>query len=322
MQAMHYAEARRLIESALAAGELPREQLARLYGLRGEVEAVLDGAEAGERDFRKALVLDERIAPTHDSPVMIVPFRRAQEWLRSSGGLQVELAPPPLVEEGTPGVVALRVGSDPLGMVDSARLFVRVGTGEWRRLVGLRAPLPEARAGETIELWAEVVDLAGDVLRSLGGPDSPLRIQVVAPRPRQVEPRRAAAASAIESASAIGSRSGPRPFETHPEAASPPARAPGKLARRRLLGAGIGLAVVSAVLLGAGLDLDLAAMNELDRLRLGCAPFCTSQQRSTLHLEEDLAGTALIAGGAALVASAVLLLVDWRLGRHGPAPAR
>src|SRR5690348_13105409 len=97
---LRYADARRMVDQALQAGGHDRAELAELYLLSGEIAAVLDGADAGEREFRKLLVIEPEQPLARRTPVFAAPFARAKEWVRANGQLaasaQVAPGPPPV----------------------------------------------------------------------------------------------------------------------------------------------------------------------------------------------------------------------------------
>jgi hypothetical protein len=170
---LRYGDARRLVDQALQEGRHERRELAELYLFAAEIASVLDGAEAGERDFRKLLVIDPEHPLQRRTPVFAEPFARAREWVRSNGQLEVAGT----VDAGPPIAVEVRVIADPLAMVDHARLWVREGPS-FRALdaTGLRVAAPPG----LVEYWVQVLDRSGDVVAELGGAEQPLRW--IAPR--------------------------------------------------------------------------------------------------------------------------------------------
>src|SRR5262245_24729385 len=84
---LRYADARDDLDALLKSGGQPRERFLAILALNAEVVAVMDGAEAGEREFRRLLVLDPTRTPSRRTPVLLVPFERARKWVASNGPL-------------------------------------------------------------------------------------------------------------------------------------------------------------------------------------------------------------------------------------------
>lgn len=295
LRELRYDDARARLEAIAAAGNLARAELLELWALQAEVACVLDGAVAGERAFRKLLVLDPNHAPPRiDSPVFRQPFERARRWVSENGTLEIELNAPPEAASGAPTPLAIRAASDPLGMVAAYRLIYRADAEPtWRRLpASSGAPsLPPARRAHELRYYVEVLDAAGDVLIAAGSADEPLLLRVAAP---PTTPRPAA----------------PPPASPHPVAVAPVVTAPMPPPRHPLRRDALIVGSASLVVLALAVGLNLAAHAEGDRLLNLCAPNCTSAQVSRLHGEEGaaIASYSLAAAGAAV--TVVLLIVD------------
>lgn len=269
IDAQRYPEARAALDAALRDGGLSKDQLIALYALGGELAAIVDGPEAGEREFRKLLVLDPgHPPPQRQTPVFVEPFARAQRWVAQNGQLAAEAAPPS-ARPDAPTEIAIQVTSDPLAMVDRARAFAGSGGALAPAAVaGLRVMLPAGRAGEAVDYYVELLDHAGDVVWSLGSAGAPRRLLVGLPaapaRSRRVRPLWAALA-------------------------------------------GGGAAVLA--LAGGAIGLDFAAQSEFDGLKSRCGPRCTASDLGTLHLEEGLSIAGYALAGAAAVATVVAAIV-------------
>src|SRR5436189_3273706 len=87
---LRYPQARAELDALLKAGGHPRDRFVEILALHAEVVAVMDGPDAGERAFRRLLVIDPQHAPpSRRSPVVATPFERARKWVAANGALQV-----------------------------------------------------------------------------------------------------------------------------------------------------------------------------------------------------------------------------------------
>jgi hypothetical protein len=172
-----YSEARPLLDAALNEGGHSREELAEIYALRGEVEAVLEGADASEREFRKLMVLDPHHAPPkRETPTFMLPFESARKWAQRAGALTIEHVPPATAPAAARFDVTVRIVSDPLAMVAGAKVLYRdKDAAPFTRTptVGLRQTL-EAGPKQT-SYYIEVVDRWGNKLMAFGNETAPLR---------------------------------------------------------------------------------------------------------------------------------------------------
>jgi hypothetical protein len=101
-----------------------------IYALRGEVESVLDGPAAGERESRMLLMLaPQHPPPARETPTFLVPFENARRWAGAAGSLRVEHAPPVVSPTAKEFSVAERIVSDPLAMVAGAAVSFRPRDG-------------------------------------------------------------------------------------------------------------------------------------------------------------------------------------------------
>jgi hypothetical protein len=174
--ALRYPEAQSFCVTAIKAGGHRRPQLVQLYALCAEVTSVLDGPEAGERDFRRLLVLaPDHQPPRRDSPVLMAPFTNARRWVAENGPLRVETLP----EESTD--LGVRIGADPLAMVAGVQLFVRRRSGAFERVPGQATHVPAAglEGPDGVEYYMQLVDQATNTLAELGSPQAPLHRRAV-----------------------------------------------------------------------------------------------------------------------------------------------
>src|SRR5262249_32686790 len=155
--------------------------LAEIYFLRGQIAAILDGADAGEQEFRKLFALQPDHAPPRSSPVLRVPFERARAWIAEHGRLRVEHEP---AAEARPpgGRLSVSITSDPLAMVSGIRVLFRTREQE------PFARAPAQRGGPVlppgaVAYYLEAVDPFGNVLLSLGSAERPYVPPPVAARP-------------------------------------------------------------------------------------------------------------------------------------------
>jgi hypothetical protein len=173
-----YSEARTLLEAALNQGGHSRAELLEIYALRGEVEAVLDGPEASEREFRKLLVLDpQHPPPERETPTFLVPFANARKWVLAAGSLRVEHTVPMVPSDARSFDLVERIVSDPLAMVAGTEVFYRASDAtSYTRLstVELRQRIPVSPIGA--RYYILFVDRAGNCLVTVGTVAAPLYV--------------------------------------------------------------------------------------------------------------------------------------------------
>jgi hypothetical protein len=170
MRALHYDQARAAVDRALGGGHLSLTEMAALYAISGEIACVLDGEAAGEREFRKLLVIDPHHAPpTRDSPVFRAPFARAQKWVAQAGSLALQGV-------AVPGGLQVRTVSDPLALVSSARVYVRARAGEPFAPAPMEALKAQISSTEPVDYYVEGIDRLDDVVVVLGSAERPLRL--------------------------------------------------------------------------------------------------------------------------------------------------
>lgn len=280
LASLRYADAQAALEEARRGGGLARAELLEILAMSAEVTAVLDGPEAGELAFRRLLVLDPaHPGPARKTPVFQEPFRSARAWVRTAGSLRVEHARPS-PRPHRPIGVAIQVVADPLAMVSAIRVRHRTsGTAEPAETTseGLRATLPPAPPGATVEYSIDVLDRDRNLLLSLGGPPTPYRINVGPDLDVKEAPSRA---SPLE---------GPEADRIRPR-------------RSWYVPAAIG----SGGLLVAGAVVDVLAAREYESLEDRCAPACPSGEVSTFRTERTIA-TVLYVGAAAGAAATLVL---------------
>jgi hypothetical protein len=278
---LRWADARADVEAVLHAGGLDRDALLRAYELRAETTAVLDGGDAGEREYRKVLSLDPTHAPPRRrSPVFMVPYERARRWAAESGALHMTHTPPATLPTGVPTTLAVEL-NDPLTLAAAVRAVGVAGEVPF----SLEPPrLPKLAAGERATYRLEAIDAAGNVLATLGA-DTPFSALAVAPGLPPV------AAT-------------PSPTVVAPAIAATPPR------RLRLWRPALGVAVVALASAGVALGLDLGARAEFNSLKASCAPHCRGADLTLLHGEEAGASAAYAIAGASAVTAIVLLIVD------------
>ncbi|MDB4969800.1 MAG: hypothetical protein JWN44_5489 [Myxococcales bacterium] len=305
---LRYEDARGEVDAALRRGHHPRKELIALYALRAEVTSIVDGASAGEGEFRRLLVL----APDHtlprDTPIFSVPFTRAQRWVASHGHLEVEhkIGAAPRLGVATP--LAVAVTSDPLAAVAGARLWVRMPDEHaFVALPGtsLRPSLPPIPAGGGADYYIEAVDAGDNVVAELGTADEPFTLVGPAARPSAAPlsarvPERVAAEANAQAGVASPAL-----------VAAAPARARHgyRIAGGVLAGLGLGA-------LGAGIAIDVDGRHQLDALQTSCAPACSQSQVDSLKLSEGVAIGLYAAAGAVLTTSVILFTVDLARSRR------
>jgi hypothetical protein len=285
---LRYEDARPLLEAQLARGHHPLGELIELYALRGEVAAVAEGADVGEAEFRRLLVLSpEHAPPPRDTPVFATPFARARRWVAVHGFLRVQhrLGAPPQPDLATP--ITLSIANDPFAEVVGARLVSRrhfdepFSAGERT----LRPVLPPIPAGESIDYYLEILDNKDNVLAELGSALSPLHVEVPAKTPSSTPPPHATSRPRGATASDL-----PR----------------GHSVARWTLGAvGLGL-------LGAAIGTDVASKNDYDQLIQTCAPNCSSMTPGfdRFYAERNAALSLYPIAAATLAASVVIFIYD------------
>jgi hypothetical protein len=292
---LRWAEARSELDALLRAGGLEREQLVRAYEMRAEVTAVLDGAEAAEREYRKLLALD----PTHPpprrgSPVFMTPYQRARRWVGEAGPLRLNHQPPAAVPVGV--TIALRVQlHDPLGLTAAVRAVGEVG-GESFALSPPR--LPPLGEGARASYRLDALDAGGSLLASLGA-ETPFAVRA--------EPPPATLATPLPSPTAPAATQAVTAPPLSTASTAPPRRA-------RLWQPAVGLGVSALALGGAAVGLNFAARSEFDSLQQRCKPNCTANDLSRLHAEEA-SGIALYTIAAVTGAASIVLAIVDRLRR-------
>jgi hypothetical protein len=282
---LRYEDARPMLEASLARGHHTLAELTEIYALRGEVAAVAEGADVGEAEFRRLLVLaPEHAPPSRDTPVFMAPFNRARRWVALHGSLRVQHrvgVPKPNLE--TP--ITLTIANDPFAEVVGARLIFRrhfdepFTAGERT----LRPLLPAIAAGESIDYYLEILDNNDNVVAELGSALAPLHVDVPAETPEAVPPQRA-----------------PPP---------PPRVAPGPphahvVARWTLGAAGLAL-------MAAAIGVDVASKNDYDMLLQSCAPDCTGAPGyDRFNAERNAALSLYPIAAATLTASIIIFIYD------------
>jgi hypothetical protein len=191
--AQRYPETRVLVDTLLLSGNHSRDELIEIYLLRGELEAVMSGPEAGEAEFRKLLVLDPgHAAPALTTPVFMIPFNRAQRWVEAHG--QLSLVCGVTLGMGPPGAQTVEIASDPLKLVRGLRVSIR--GAPFRPLAGPPFRLPPVASAD---YFVEAIDAAGSVVATCGNGDGPRKLgaaPVSEPSVRGVAPRVAQRGSA------------------------------------------------------------------------------------------------------------------------------
>ena len=174
LASLDFAGAVRLARAAVLAGGHHADELAELYAITGEAASIAEGAEAGERAFRAALVLDPSHAPpARGSPVVAEPFRRARAWVQAHGALRASHG----VTVGAEGYrVRLSVDNDPLSAVAGRQLWFREAGGAFTpaTLSGDTFVLP--RQPGVVDYYAVLLDGAGNELLSIGDAARPLHL--------------------------------------------------------------------------------------------------------------------------------------------------
>jgi hypothetical protein len=204
MTELRYDDARALVTGLVAAGHHSRAELLAIDREAAEVASVFDGPEAGEREYRRLLVLDPKAMPPRQTPVFAVPFARARRWQAQAGALRATHEPPSGLSETGATELAVRVQSDPLAMVWGLRLHRRPAGGWWSdrdvvEVAGTQVTLPPESGA--VDYYLELLDERQDVLDSLGSPAAPFRLAPAtaraAPRARLWRPAVAMGASAV-----------------------------------------------------------------------------------------------------------------------------
>ncbi len=137
-----YAAAKRLVDKALAGGEMTRSELARAHRIAGEVSAAFGDAEAAKDHFARWIVLEEGAAlPEGRAPKIAAPFAAARTSVKGSLAIEVSI-----VRDGEVAKVVVG-GDDPLGMISGIR--VEVG-GRVFDEAGKRAELPIGAGATTV----------------------------------------------------------------------------------------------------------------------------------------------------------------------------
>jgi hypothetical protein len=182
LQALDFSGALAKARSAIDAGGHTPAELSELYAIIGEAASVSEGAQAGEAAFRIALsIAPARPAPSRSSPVVQTPFGRARQFTEKNGVLRASHA----VETQRGGLgfrVAVRVESDPLGLVARRQLWWRDRGGAFNPAVleGDLFVVP-LRPG-LVEYYAQLVDAHGNVLSTIGEAQRPREL-MAAPGP-------------------------------------------------------------------------------------------------------------------------------------------
>jgi len=294
---LRYPDARAELEALVKQGGHPRERFLSILQLEAEVVSIMDGAEAGEREFRRLLVLDPTRTPSRRTPVLMMPFERARKWVAVNGALKAVATP---AQAEAPLELEVRLANDPLAMASSVRVQVQSAEGKPYVAIpgrGLRATLPAEAAEHEVAYYLEVLDASENVLATIGSAEDP---QLSTPSESQPAPPKNGGSTETPSA--------PRAVPAHPLPSV--STSPSLRQRHPLLVAGLGVGGVSLGLLGAAIGVDVTAGAEYNALTHRCAPKCTSADLQTLSLERGLAATfyALAAGG--LVTTLVLVIVD------------
>jgi hypothetical protein len=284
MRELRWPDARVTLEAALKTGGLSRERLLALQSAYAETLAVIEGGEAAEREFRRLLVLDpQRPPPARRSPVVSQPFERARKWVAQNGSLKVAAT------AVSPTEIDVRVSGDPLAMVSGARVFVRSGAeGAFTKVPGLslHATLPPP-GDEARFYYVEVMDAADNVLARIGTLDEPLAL----PLPAQpIAPK--VIAPAPPPVAVIAPAPVPRPS-------------------RRLLHAGIGIAVTGVAIIAAAIALDLVAVSEFRTQERRCMTVtCTANDFALFNAERNSAYALYAVSGAAMTSGLIMIIVD------------
>jgi hypothetical protein len=295
LKELRFEDALAELDTALRRGGHTRADLLALLALHAEVDSVASGPAASEAEYRRLLV----IAPNHppparDTPIFTVPFARARRWVESRGALEVQhrLTRAPAPNQATPLLVT--VSSDPLAMVDGARLYHRLRTGEPFALVAgntLRPSLPPAPAGSTVEYYLEVLDERDDVVAT---PPSDERDDVVAEIGTAADP------FVVELPQGQAVRAAPLSILP---ATPDPSRSNGLRTSRWVVGA-VGLAAI-----GAAIGADAAGHDDFNQLKRDCAPDCSTNPRYSRYQQERTAAIALYSVGAVVVTTSVVLFI-------------
>jgi hypothetical protein len=242
VNAQRYREARLILDALVLSGNHPRQELLEIYLLRGEVISVMDGPEAGEQEFRRLLTLDpDHRPPALSTPVLLVPFRRAQRWVAAHGRLAVRC--PTTTEMPAPNAEVLL---DSLHIVTNMRVSYRRLEASSRTVPGPPFDLPPPTPSAPIDYVIELMDSGGNVVATCGTSAAPLRwSRAIAAVPRPPAPSLSVTAAA------------------RPATSRPP------LYRRWWLWTGVGVVIAAGVT--AGVVLGLSA-NAPPRLTFSGAP--------------------------------------------------
>ncbi len=297
LRELRVADARALLDASLRSGGLPRARLIAVRALLGEALCILEGPEAGEREFRRLLTIDpDHAPPPRRSPVVAEPFERARRFIAQNGAIKATGAALDDKE------VEVRVSSDHLAMVVGARIYLRSGAGPYQVLPGtaLHAILPADR-GEPRAWYAELIDAADNVLLRVGSPDQPQLVPGIKRAALPAPPPRLAPAR-------------------EPLIVEPP------VPRPRLWPVGVGVGAAGVGLLAVAIGLDLGAVAEYNGLSRSCGVSCTDAQLGTFRAERNLSYVGYSLAGGALVAATVLVIVDGvraaAVKGRGEAPSR
>lgn len=277
LASLGYTEAATLLERALVEGGLSRTELLEVYALRGEVAAVIDGAQASEREFRNLLVLDPAHAPpARESPTFTVPFESARAWVTATGALRVESVA--VARDRLTFATNLRIVADPLAMVAGARIRYRSSDAQpYQQAASPKLEQLVTSPPETSSYYVEVLDRWGNTLLVLGAPEAPLRVDALSQQDARVVPT-------------------PSPTPTSRRTLT-----------RALLGVGAATAIAGGVMFG----LSSRAVDRADGAMTRDAYLDASDDARTYDL---VGGVMLGVGGALAITGAVLAVRDARRG--------
>jgi hypothetical protein len=134
--ALSYSAARTTLSRALATGNNQRGELAEIYRMSGFVAGALGDAGAATEAFKRWLALTPDAALDQGtSPKIAGPFAAAKAFFEKREPLKVTAE-----TNADPPSVTLVVGSDPAGMVKSARVVVTVDDRPAQTLSAATAP--------------------------------------------------------------------------------------------------------------------------------------------------------------------------------------
>lgn len=295
MRELRYEDARDELSVALGRGHHSRDALVALHALRGEVGAISDGAEVGESEFRRLLVLmPDHAPPARNTPIFSVPFARARRWVAAHGSLKAEQKLQSEPRTGLPTLLVVAVTTDPLSMVSGARLCYRTRPDEpYLAAAGLALTpsLPAVRAGEALDYYLQLVDANDDVVLELGTADEPYRVELAA-EPAPPPPR---ARPPAEPPTVLVAQP-PVPAARHDSAAVKTAG--------WVIG-GLGVAT-----LGGAIAVDVTGRQRYDSLLGSCAPNCSQTSVDQLKQTANASIGMYTVGAAAVATSLILLVVD------------